>query len=374
MEPFKNLFSSELIRTFGFHLTKNLTGFERKSFEEELIARLPDLELKERSQMIADKLHEILPMEFGARNQILLAMLHPDESGFANEGSNEDGICGWGVMPMAELIGQQGLDDFENSLLVLKEMTKRSSSEFGIRYFLKSDPERAMEVVQTWASDDNEHVRRLVSEGTRPKLPWGMRLPAFVEDPSPILPLLTALRDDPEEYVRRSVANNLNDIAKDHPDLVADLAVEWMKDADRNRSKLVRHACRTLIKAGHARALSAFGISAPKLKNVELNVATPTVLLGDNLSFELSLTSDDGEPQDLIIDYVVHFKKANGRLAGKVFKWTKFSLSSQESTQLSRAHSIKPITTRVYYPGEQALSVRINGEDFCMVTFILEER
>ncbi len=371
MEPFKNLFSPDLVRVFGFHLDRHLNDFDRNVFEDPIIRKLPDLELKERSQLIADKLHEVLPSDFGARRSVLLAMLHPDETGFADEGSNEDGICGWGVMPMAELVGQHHLDPFEEALDLLKEMTKRSSSEFAIRYFLMADSDRALSVIRSWVSDPNQHVRRLISEGTRPRLPWGMQLTSFVQDPTPILPLLTELRDDSEEYVRRSVANNLNDIAKDHPDLVAELAQQWMKDANLNRKRLVKHACRTLIKAGHPGALSAIGIQPPEVKLVSLDVSTPTVTMGGKLEFTVELQSTAESAQDLLIDYLLHFKKANGNLSPKVFKWTRTKISAAAAVKLNKSHSIKPITTRVYYVGEQRISLRINGQDFGDEQFLL---
>jgi 3-methyladenine DNA glycosylase AlkC len=162
-------------------------------------------------------------------------------------------------MPLTHYVGRNGLKHFDLSMMLLKEMTKRSSSEFDIRYFLLDSPLRAISILQEWTQDPNQHVRRLVSEGTRPRLPWAMRLPVFIEDPSPLIPLLDALKDDEEEYVRRSVSNNLNDIAKDHPDVVAGIARQWLKGASKNRQRLVRHACRTLIKQGHKETLAALG-------------------------------------------------------------------------------------------------------------------
>ncbi len=364
MEPFKNLFSPQLVVWIGHHLEKHAAGFDRQGFEAPVLGALEALELKARAQLIADHVHINLPGDHGERARILEAMLHPDEEDKADGLSDEDGICGWGVMPLTMVVGQHGVDDFERSLAVLKEMTKRSSSEYAVRYFLLADQDRALGIMGGWASDANRHVRRLVSEGTRPRLPWAMQLPRLMEDPSPMLPILTALRDDGEEYVRRSVANHLNDIAKDHPDLVAGLAGEWMRGADKKREKLVRHACRSLIKQGHVGALAAFGLGAPEIELESLAIETPVVEFGAALSFSADIRSTSDQPQALVIDYVVHFKKANGRLAGKVFKWTKMTLGAAEVRHLKRSHPIRAITTRRYYGGQQALSLRINGSDF----------
>ena len=214
-------------------------------------------------------------------------------------------------------------------------------------------------------------LRRLVSEGTRPRLPWAMQLPQLMEDPSPMLPILESLRDDKEEYVRRSVANHLNDIAKDHGDLVGALAKDWMDGADKNRERLVRHACRSLIKQGHRGALEAFGLGDPDIELETLAIQTPTVAFGDALRFAADLVSSSPKTQSLVIDYVVHFRKANGKLVGKVFKRTKITLKPGERYTLRRSHPIRPITTRRYYGGQQALSLRINGHDFGHESFEL---
>jgi hypothetical protein len=199
-----------------------------------------------------------------------------------------------------------------------------------------------------------------------------MRLQALVADPTPTLPLLEALKDDPEDYVRRSVANHLNDIAKDHPELVADIAKRWLKGADRNREKLVRHACRSLIKQGHTATLEAFGLNPPEIRVEGPQVLTAEVAYGDAVGFNIELVSTSSKTQDLVIDYLIHFKKANGTLAPKVFKWTKLTLAPGERLTLSRSHAIRPITTRVYYGGTQAVSLRINGLDFGFSEFELE--
>ncbi len=226
-----------------------------------------------------------------------MAMLHPDEDNHANQLSDEQGICGWGISPLTTVVGQHGLDNFDGSLRLLKEMTKRFSSEFDIRYFLLADQERALNIIIEWVDDPNTHVRRLASEGTRPRLPWAMQLPQLRMNPQPTLPILEALRNDKEEYVRRSVANHLNDIAKDHPNLVASMAVGWMQGANKEREKLVRHACRTLIKQGHTVALKAVGVGVPEIEFHGLSLESSTVEFGDALIFSVELRSTSDGPQ-----------------------------------------------------------------------------
>jgi len=256
--------------------------------------------------------------------------------------------------------------------MLFKEMTKRSSSEFGIRFFLLAEPGRTLSVLESWVGDSNVHVRRLISEGTRPRLPWAMRLPAFIDDPAPLLPLLAALKDDGEEYVRRSVANNLNDIAKDHPDIVSRIARQWLKGADKNRRKLIRHACRTLIKQGHKGTLKALGYGTPCVEMDMLRISTPRVTFGTALEFELSLTSTADRPQSLVVDYAIHHRKANGATTPKVFKWKTATLAPGATLRAKRKHAIRKITTRVYYPGKHRLEIFVNGvslgiEDFELI-------
>jgi 3-methyladenine DNA glycosylase AlkC len=257
-------------------------------------------------------------------------------------------------------------------MTLLKEMTKRSSSEFGIRFLLIEDPERALSTMEKWTCDPSHHVRRLVSEGTRPRLPWAMRLPVFIEDPAPLLPLLESLRDDGSEYVRRSVANNLNDIAKDHPDVVAKVARKWLRKAGKDRERLVRHACRTLVKQGHKETLAALGYRPPEVNLESLRILTPTVSFGDALLFEVTLSSTSERSQPLIIDYAVHHRKANGATTPKVFKWKTITLAEKTSHTAKRKHGMRKITTRRYHPGEHRLEIIINGVSFGSWGFELE--
>ena len=366
-EPFKNLFNVGVIAEVGSHFARasavHGAEFDEAAFRRTAGHELDALELKERSRQIESALADYLPADFRLAGEIIGTMLDTEnDAELAPAGVADGGLKGIALMPVADYVAQYGQDHVEQSLALLKEITKRCTSEFAIRPFLVQHPERTLAALGEWARDANQHVRRLVSEGSRPRLPWGMRLSAFVEDPSPVLPLLEALKDDPEEYVRRSVANNLNDIAKDHPDLVAEIAARWLKGASKERSRLVRHACRTLVKQGHPATLAALGFGAAKVTLEELKVTTPNVQLGEKLCFDAALRSDGDGDQNLIVDYVIHHRKANGETSPKVFKWKTLTLAAGKTHTATRRHSIKPITTRKYYAGTHFVELQVNGQ------------
>ena len=372
MEPFKNFFNPQIIAMMGRNLRRVWPSFDEGLFVKLAEKNLEQLELKERSIQIKDALVQTLPKDFKEAAPIILASLHPEDNvDLSAVTIDERGIRGWAAAPLCHYVGERGLADFELGMEVERQLTSRFTSEFGIRFFILADSDRALKILKSWTTDDNYHVRRLVSEGSRPRLPWAMQLIDFIKDPTPVLPLLEALKDDPEEYVRRSVANHLNDIAKDHPNLVADIAKKWMKGASKDRQRLVRHACRTLVKNGHPEALKALGYGKAKVALRSLTVQTPVVRFGEALIFEVEIASEASEEQNLMLDYVVHHRKANGKTSPKVFKWKAFKLAGGKSQKLSRKHAIRPITTRVYYPGTHHLEIQVNGEVFGRIDFEL---
>ncbi|MDO6964761.1 DNA alkylation repair protein [Rhizobium alvei] len=372
MEPLKNLFSEELVRWMVYHLARQLPATDSHRLFHSIIDAFPALELKARAQWIADRLHEVLPNDAGERLAILEAMLHPDGLDHHDEGSDEKGLCGWAVMPLTLLVGQRCLTNFDAAMHSLKVMTQRFSSEFGIRYCLRQDPERAISIMAGWTGDPNRHVRRLVSEGARPRLPWAMQLPSLIADPSPGLDLLERLKDDPDQYVRRSVANHLNDISKDHPDLVVERAEAWMAGATDERRSLLRHGLRTLIKKGDPQALALFGKEPGQVRYGPLELKGTLVRFPGNLDFAIELQSIADRPASVSVDYVIHLRRANGSLSTKVFKGGEWTLAPLEKRCFRRSHAFRPITTRRYYPGEHQLQIRINGIDTPAVVFELE--
>jgi 3-methyladenine DNA glycosylase AlkC len=220
--------------------------------------------------------------------------------------------------------------------------------------------------------DPSAHVRRLVSEGSRPRLPWGLRLQAPGRRPAPTLPLLAALQDDASAYVRRSVANHLNDIAKDHPDLVADWLEQHLPGATPARRALLRHASRTLIKQGHPRVLAAWGVGQPFKGHLQFTLAPPRLRIGQALQLTLQLQSTARRAQTLAVDYVVHHVKAAGDTRPKVFKGWSVELAAQATVLLQRRHSMREVTTRRYHSGAHRVDIQLNGRVLASAGFELQ--
>ncbi|MFV2003219.1 MAG: DNA alkylation repair protein [Paracoccaceae bacterium] len=371
-EPFKNWFGPDMVRAISTNLARASDRFDAALFERLALKDLDRLELKQRSQQFSHAVEAAMPGTFEQCIGAMIAALHPQkDAAISDMRSDDTGLANFALMPLSAFVARNGLNKPAFSLRALREMTMRGSSEFDVRPFFRDHAEITLKAARGWAKDANLHVRRLASEGSRPRLPWGIRLHDFVRDPGPILPILTALRDDPQEYVRRSVANNLNDIAKDHPDLVAGIAVNWLRGASRDRARLVKHACRSLIKTGHAGALAAFGFGAPDLTSCSVVIGSERIKLGDNLEISLAIAAGHG-PQKLAIDYVLHFLRANGRQSAKVFKWCELTLAGGESRTLSKTHPYRKVTTRRDYAGIQRLTVQINGVDMGGADFELE--
>lgn len=353
------------------HLARGYAGFDAQGFIDFATNDLDNLELKERSSQITDALRKFLPEEFRAATKILIKAMAP-EAPPGQESDPELGISGFPMMSLTLYVALYGQHDPKFSVALLKEMTKSFTSEFAIRYYLIEHRQLTLDLLSEWVNDESEHVRRLVSEGSRPRLPWAMQLTEFVADPSPVIALLEQLKDDESEYVRRSVANNLNDIAKDHPELVVEVCTRWMNGASKERAALVRHGLRSLVKSGDLGALNVIGYGPAQIELTGFRVITPEVVFGDALEFEVEVTSTSSETQSLMIDYVVHHMKANGRTAPKVFKWKKTKIKSGASLVATRRHPMKPITTRRYYPGLHRVELQINGELYGAGEFILE--
>jgi 3-methyladenine DNA glycosylase AlkC len=366
VEPFKNFINQQVVEGIAQHFHQHYPAFNRDDFIVSAMDNFESLALKARTERITQTMVTYLPDDFEQSAKILLASLGaPLVDELSSGKTDEQGIAGWGVLSLTYYVAlcglKRGQEHVDLSLSLLKEMTKRLTAEFDIRFFLQQYPEQTLSTLTDWLTDENRHVRRLISEGTRPKLPWGMHLPLFIQDPTPVIALLEHLKDDQEEYVRRSVANNLNDIAKDHPDLVADIAKNWLVDASPERVKLVKHACRTLVKNGHQKTLTALGYGKANIKNVELKLSTKTLNFGEAITLALSFQSSAKVDQPLMIDYVVHHQKANGKTSPKVFKWRIAQLAANKKFTGTKKHAIKKITTRVYYPGTHKIDIMING-------------
>ena len=356
-QPFKLYYNPDLAQTIGEQIQRVYPPFDTATFVAQISAEVYGLEFKERIALFSRALHHQLPAPFPEAWAILEQLLG-DEL-VEEEGMFNDGFALW---PLAHFIEVYGLEEFEAAMGAMYEITKRHTAEFAIRPFLQRYPERTLAVLRQWVTDESPHVRRLVSEGTRPRLPWAGRLDAFIADPTPTLALLENLKDDPSAFVRKSVANHLNDISKDHPQLVIDTLSRWRTDAGAERLWIIRHALRTLVKQGDPAALALLGFDRPQVTLHDLRIEPDRLRLGEALLVSFTLQSERDGPQDLIIDYLVHFVKANGQTSPKVFKLSTRALNGRESIRIQKKHAIKPVTTRRYYPGEHRIEIQVNGQ------------
>ncbi|MET0387037.1 MAG: DNA alkylation repair protein, partial [Polyangiales bacterium] len=346
----KDFFGERVVRAIAADLRGVYAALDSTAFVTECLAGLEDLELLPRGQQIADVMRRHLPQPFAAAAHLLLAM-------FERPAADSGKLAGplpesFRYLPHALFVQSYGTDDLELALQLQYELTQRFTAEFSIRPFLVRYPSETLARLRVWASDPSPHVRRLVSEGTRPRLPWAPRLRAFQADPRPVLALLELLRDDTALYVQRSVANNLNDIAKDHPELVVETCRRWAVGAPPERRWIIRHALRSLVKRGDRRALALLGAGGrPRVRIGALRMAPKAVRVGGALRFSLELSSTARRTQTLLVDYVVHFVKANGETRPKVFKLKQLVLAPGETCTLSGKVSFQPLTTRKPYPG-----------------------
>lgn len=328
--------------------------------------------LKARISQVATALGVYLPKDFQRSAEIILASLGPELGDAISGGQvDEEGIGGWLITSLTEFVARFGQTHFVTSMQLLKALTKRQTAEFDMRFFLINNPEKTLATLIEWTQDPCHHVRRLVSEATRPRLPWGVQLKPFIACPDALFPLLAALKDDESAYVRRSVANNLNDISKDHPQKVIALAKLWWQPNNIDRMRLLKKACRTLIKQRNREVLSLMGYTEP-LVECQFHIADERVKRGEALDMTISLTSLSVHRQSLLIYYILHYRLKSSRLTSKVFTWRQLKLEAYQQNVFSKQHPFLPLATRRYYPGEHKIEIIINGECFGYKVFQLE--
>ena len=364
----RDVFNPTVVNQLAQNIARTWPTFDQHGFSDAVNSRLAQLSFSARNILIRDMLWEYLPKDFPQAVQILVSALGPEILH-----CELTGFDAFVVMSQNDFVAKYGLGYFDLSMQALYEMTKRFTAEGAIRAFIQKYPEQTLQRLAEWLDDRNCHVRRLVSEGTRPRLPLAPRLTQFIKDPRPVLRLLDKLKADPEQMVRRSVANNLNDIAKDNPDLVVKTLTRWQKTKNKGTQWIITHASRTLVKQGHEGALVLLGFAqnlAIKVQRLKLNKTV--IQMGENLTFEFEIQSMDDKPQDLMVDYVIHHMKANGKLAPKVFKLAKKKLKGGETLQLSKKHPFRHISTRKYYSGKHLLEIQINGKIYAQAEFKLD--
>jgi len=343
----KDIFDTNFIHELGQNLsshretTCNLNNFTDAVYRNDW----DELEFKQRVRRISTAMHEVLPKKYAEALNVL------------NEVAPKfDGLAGI-IFP--DYVEQYGLNHWNLSMNALEHFTKFSTSEFAIRTYLLSDEERVLKQVFVWMNSNNEHVRRLASEGCRPRLPWGQSIPAFKENPMPVIPMLEHLIQDESLYVRKSVANHLNDISKTHPHIIIDLINKWQGENERT-DWILRHASRTLLKQANKDVLRLFGYEASELIYVDkLTILKQEIRIGEELPFTFDIHSK--KTTKIRIEYAIDYVKKTGKRRRKIFKISDATFEKDQSKKYDRRQSFKNMTTRTHSPGLHTLSIIVNG-------------
>jgi 3-methyladenine DNA glycosylase AlkC len=357
----KDFVDEALVASLAERFAAAAPGFDAAAFRSAVVPALAGLELKDRIAHIARELAAQLPPDFAEAVAIVVAAAtrHPPASG-------------WAAWPLATFIELFGGDHPGASLDAMETITTLSSCEFAIRVQLERHPDETWARLAEWVRHHDEAVRRLVSEGTRPLLPWGRRVAALRADPRPGLALVERLRADPSETVRRSVANHLNDVSKDHPDLAVETAGRWARDGSPEVDAVVRHGLRTLVKRGHLGALEVLGFTTEPSIVVDSFGCDPTEMpIGGRVELSAAIRSTASEPQRIVVDLVVHYVKADGSTSPKVFKWKVLDLDPGEEQRMTRRHWFRDQSTRTHRPGEHVVILQIAGRPAARTTCLL---
>lgn len=370
-EPLKNHFGPGVVRELAGQIADAWPAFRAGAFISDALSGFDALELMPRGTHLARALRRHLPQDFEAAVEILLASAAVRRSRSAGDG----GMASFFFLPHVAFVAEFGLDHFEASMRAQHALTQVFTAEFSIRPFLERHEAATLARLRTWARDPNLHVRRLVSEGTRPRLPWASRLRRFQQDPTPVLTLLELLKDDPALYVRRSVANNLNDIGKDHPEVLLRVAAEWMTGASDERAALVKHALRSLVKAGNRDALKILGFGSSAVVELRRAVCTPArVPAGGKVTVTFDVVNVAARRQRLLIDLRVHFVKGHGGTSPKVFKMTSATVAAGGVVTCRKTITLADLTTRKHHAGRHLVEALVNGTVIPAGSFHLARR
>ena len=366
-EALKNQYGADVPRAIAAMISAVYPAFNSRRFVTEVLDGYDALELMPRGKKIAQALRRHLPDDYPRAIAILLDSL--------DQPHDRDPSLSLGsflYLPHTMFVAQYGLAHFELSMRAQHALTQRFTAEFSIRPFLEQHTQATLRQLNEWAADPSPQVRRLVSEGTRPRLPWAPRLRQFQTDPAPVLALLELLKDDPALYVRRSVANNLNDIGKDHPQVLASTAQAWLKDASAERAWIVGHALRSAVKRGETGALKVLGFGETAqvaVGNTEIQPVRP--VLGGALKISFEVTNTHTQAQRVLVDMAVHYVKASGQTSAKVFKLKALELAPGQTAALAKTLSLAEMTTRKHYPGVHRVDVILNGKAQALGAFEL---
>jgi 3-methyladenine DNA glycosylase AlkC len=352
----KEIFNAERLRHIATEMSAVYPEFNTKAFLKMANEGLAELSIMQRMARVSECLHAVLPLGYQDSLTVLCALAPRLNSGFVS-------------ISLPHYVATYGSHAFDQSMAALKYFTSFGSSEFAIRHFLRSDFERTLAVMHQWSLDENEHVRRLASEGSRPRLPWSFRLERVQADPSLAAAILDNLKADNSLYVRKSVANHLNDITKEHPDWVLDLIEGWSLE-NRHTAWVAKHALRSLIKQGNRRALAIIGAGGKaEVEITQVRVEPAVIRLGEKITLSFAMQSTVEHSQRLVIDYAIDYVKGNGSTSAKVFKLKALTLAGKACEQVTRSQQIKELTTRRHYAGKHAVHVMVNGERLATTAF-----
>ncbi|RLA82214.1 MAG: DNA alkylation repair protein [Epsilonproteobacteria bacterium] len=344
----KELYDENYINILSNNIINIYFSFDKNNFIASIFNdNWKDKKLKQRMRHISNALYVFLPNNYKESISILKNTFLKMNTKYSLEN-----------MIFQDFVEVYGLEDFKTSMNALECFTINSSSEFAIRQFILKYPNETIEKMQLWAIDKNEHIRRLASEGCRPRLPWAIALSKFKQNPKEILNILEILKDDESLYVRKSVANSLNDISKDNPEILKDITKNWI-GINKNRDWILKHGCRTLLKNGDKEILDLFGFKENNNIFIDDFVLSKKLKMGENLTFSFMLKSSESLGK-LRIEYSIEFLRLNNKYAKKVFKISE-GIYDKESKSISKYYSFKPISTRKYYKGIHKLSIIING-------------
>lgn len=360
---FKDLFSEDFYRGLVKVLNDVLPNFDELVFFEKVRADdFEQLEMKQRITRTCEVLHEFMPAEFEEAAPYLIEVVRKLQA----QEVVEDSLV---YLFIPEYVERYGIGEYQLAVDAFEVITPFITCEFAVRPFIVKYPQM-IDKMQKWTVHSNRRVRRLASEGCRPRLPWGMALAELKKDPAPIMPILLALKDDECEVVRRSVANNLNDIAKDNSAVVIEFSQRYFGD-NTNRDKLIKHACRTLLKQAEPNTLELFGFDSQGIELSEFVVHTAQVMIGSALEFSFKVHNRSDQNKKLRLEYGIYYQKYNGTLARKVFKISEREIATGELYPVKRKQSFKVITTRKFHPGLHQVSIILNGRELSICDFNL---
>ena len=363
-ELLKYMYNPEFFERLTVVLSEAIPSFDERQFIFRIFDRTwADLELKQRTRQITLALHDFMPKEFPKAAEIVT-----DISKVLRRRNEK--VQSYPFIFLPDYIELYGLETFDESMKAIEEVTKLVSAEYAIRSFIHRYPDAAMKQLVIWSKHEDPAVRRLASEGCRPRLPWSQELTMFRKDPSPIFSILENLKSDPSEYVRRSVANNLNDIAKDNPSVVINTAKRWRKLSPESKW-IVRHGCRTLLKKGVDEVLRMHGFDAGRRCNITNLKVSKSVKIGEHLSFDFEFRNLEKKSEQFRIEYVIHYLTSSGKISPKVFKIGEYRVDSASSLSISRGQSFKNFTTRKHFKGKHTLTILVNGKPRAQENFMV---